>query len=107
MKLKQLLIIAMVSAIPAGTSAQQVAAHYTMSLTAGDKIEETVSHNQYTVTSHLPACTVNGLSGDALRFDGYSNYVKAGLPVSSFNADELRCGRNDSNVCHNLWKPGR
>ncbi|MBQ6167253.1 MAG: GH32 C-terminal domain-containing protein [Muribaculaceae bacterium] len=89
MKLKQLLIIALVSAIPAGTSAQQVAAHYTMSLTAGDKIEETVSHNQYTVTSHLPACTVNGLSGDALRFDGYSNYVKAGLPVSSFNADEL------------------
>ena len=89
MKLKQLLIIALVSAIPAGTSAQQVAAHYTMSLTAGGKIEETVSHNQYTVTSHLPACTVEGINGDALRFDGYSNYVKAGLPVSSFNADEL------------------
>ena len=89
MKLKQLLIIALVSVIPAGTSAQQVAARYTMSLTAGDKIEETVSHNQYTVTSHLPACTVAGINGDALRFDGYSNYVKAGLPVSSFNADEL------------------
>ena len=89
MKLRQLLLTALVSALPAGISAQQVAAHYTMSLTDGGKIEETVSHNQYTVTSHLPACTVQGLNGDALRFDGYTNYVKAGLPVSSFNTDEL------------------
>ena len=89
MKLRQLLLTALVSALPAGISAQQVAAHYTMSLTDGGKIEETVSHNLYTVTSHLPACTVQGLNGDALRFDGYTNYVKAGLPVSSFNTDEL------------------
>ena len=88
MKLRQLLLTALVSALPAGISAQQVAAHYTMSLQGG-KIEETVSHNQYTVTSHLPACTVQGLNGDALRFDGYSNYVKAGLPVGSFNTDAL------------------
>ena len=88
MKLRQLLLTALVSALPAGISAQQVAAHYTMSLQGG-KIEETVSHNQYTVTSHLPACTVQGLNGDALRFDGYSNYVKASLPVSSFNTDAL------------------
>lgn len=89
MKLKQILLTALVSALPAGISAQQVAAHYTMSLTDGGKIEETVSHNQYTVTSQLPACTVKGLNGDALRFDGYSNYVKAGLPVSSFKTDAL------------------
>ncbi len=89
MKLRQLLLTALVSALPAGISAQQVAAHYTMSLTDGDKIEEAVSHNRYTVTSQLPACTVQGLNGDALRFDGYSNYVKAGLPVGSFNTDAL------------------
>ena len=89
MKLRQILLTALVSALPAGISAQQVAAHYTMSLTDGGKIEETVSHNQYIVTSQLPACTVQGLNGDALRFDGYSNYVKAGLPVGSFNTDAL------------------
>lgn len=88
MKLRQFLLTALVSALPAGISAQQVAAHYTMSLQGG-KIEETVSHNQYTVTSHLPACTVMGLDGDALRFDGYSNYVKAGLPTGSFKTDAL------------------
>ena len=89
MKLRQFLLTALVSALPAGISAQQVAAHYTMSLADGGKIEEAVSHNRYTVTSHLPACTVTGLDGEALRFDGYSNYVKAGLPVGSFNTDAL------------------
>ncbi|MBR5674602.1 MAG: GH32 C-terminal domain-containing protein [Muribaculaceae bacterium] len=89
MKLKHMLIIALVSAIPAGASAQQVAARFNMSLTSGDRIEESVTHNQYVVTSHLPACTVKGLNGDALRFDGYSNYVKAGVPVSTFNTDAL------------------
>ncbi|MBR5170293.1 MAG: GH32 C-terminal domain-containing protein [Muribaculaceae bacterium] len=89
MKLRQILLTALVSALPAGINAQQVAAHYDMSLAAGDRIEESVSHNQYTVISHLPACTVKGLNGDALRFDGYSNYVKAGLPVGSFNTETL------------------
>ncbi len=89
MKLRQILLTALVSALPAGISAQQVAAHYDMSLTSGGKIEESVSHNQYTVTSQLPACTVQGLNGDALRFDGYSNYVKAGLPVGSFSTEAL------------------
>ncbi len=89
MKLRQLLLTALVSALPAGINAQQVAAHYDMSLTAGDRIEESVSHNQYAVTSHLPACTVKGLNGEALRFDGYSNYVKAGLPVAGFNTQAL------------------
>ena len=89
MKLRHILMTALVSALPAGISAQQVAAHYTMSLTGGNRLEEAVSHNQYTVTSQLPACTVQGLDGDALRFDGYSNYVRAGLPVASFNTDAL------------------
>ena len=89
MKLKHILMTALVSALPAGINAQQVVAHYSMSLTAGDKIEEAVSHRQYAVTSHLTACTVQGIDGDALRFDGYSNYVKAGLPVGSFSTEAL------------------
>ena len=43
MKLRQILFTALVSALPAGINAQQVAAHYTMSLTDGGKIEETVT----------------------------------------------------------------
>lgn len=89
MKLNHILMTALVSALPAGINAQQVVAHYPMSLIAGDKIEETVSHNQYSVTSHLPACMVAGIDGDALRFDGYSNYVKAGIPVTSFSTEAL------------------
>ena len=89
MKLKHILMTALVSALPAGINAQQVVAHYSMSLTAGDKIEEAVSHGQYAVTSHLPACTVQGIDGDALRFDGSSNYVKAGLPVGTFSTEAL------------------
>ena len=89
MKLKNILMTALVSALPAGINAQQVVAHYSMSLAAGDKIEEAVSHSQYAVTSHLPACTVAGIDGDALRFDGYSSYVRAGLPVGTFSAQAL------------------
>ncbi len=89
MKLKHILMTALVSALPAGINAQQVVAHYSMSLAAGDKIEEAVSHSQYAVTSHLPACTVAGIDGDALRFDGYSSYVRAGLPVGTFSTQAL------------------
>ena len=44
MKLKHILMTALVSALPAGINAQQVVAHYPMSLTAGDKIEEAVKN---------------------------------------------------------------
>ena len=58
---------------------QAQVAHFDMSLTDG-KITESVSSQSYMVTSQLPACTIAGVDGDALRFDGYSNYVRAGLP---------------------------
>lgn len=86
---KHLLITALTAACTTAASAQQVAAHFTMSLTADQKIEETVSHQRYSVVSHLPACTVNGIDGEALRFDGYSNYLKAGVPVASFSDEAL------------------
>ena len=89
MKLKHMLTIALVSAAAAGINAQQVAARFDMTLAGGEKIEESVSHNQYTVTSQLPACNVKGLDGQALRFDGYSNYVKAGIPVSGLSEEAL------------------
>lgn len=86
MTLKNLLIIALLTAC--GTTASAQVARYDMSLNNG-KITEQVSNTSYTVVSQLPACTIAGVDGEALRFDGYSNYVKAGLPVSTFSGDAL------------------
>jgi len=61
--------------------AQTAAARFNMSLSNG-KITESVTGNQYQVESQLVAFNVEGVDGDALRFDGYSNYVKAALPSS-------------------------
>ena len=79
MKLTKLLLIALTVAQTAGVTAQTVAAHFDMSLNNG-KITEQVTKSEYTVMSQLPACTLAGIDGQALRFDGYSNYVRAGLP---------------------------
>ena len=77
MKLKTLLTMVCMSA-PMTTMMAQVA-HFDMSLTDG-KITETVTNQSFTVSSQLPALTLGGIDGQALRFDGYSNYVKAALP---------------------------
>ena len=87
MVLRNLLLITM-TAIAGGTSAQNVVAHFDMSLSNGNIIES-VSNKRYTVNSQLPACTVAGMDGEALRFDGYSNYVKAGLPTSTLSTEVL------------------
>ena len=86
MKLKNFLLITM-TAVAGGTSAQNVA-HFDMSLSDGNIIES-VSNKSYTVSSQLPTCTVAGLDGDALRFDGYSNYVKVGLPTATLSKETL------------------
>lgn len=70
------------------TPASAQVAHFDMSLSEG-KITELVSAVQATVESQLPAFNVDGLEGKALRFDGYSNYVQATVPVSTFSEDAL------------------
>ena len=87
MTLRNLLLIAM-TAIAGGTSAQHVVAHFDMSLSNGNIMEQ-VSNKSYTVSSQLPACTIGGTDGEALRFDGYSNYVKAGLPTATLSKETL------------------
>ena len=66
------------AAVPA--LAQQQSAQFTMSLD-GVNIVERVSGQKYAVNSQLVPFTVKGIDGDALRFDGYSNFVKAALPA--------------------------
>ena len=88
MKLKKHLLIALAVVQTTSVAAQTPAAHFDMSLKNGH-ITEKVSGQSYTVASQLPSCTVDGLDGNALRFDGYSNYVQAGLPVSTLSTEAL------------------
>lgn len=71
-----------------GSETGDYAAHFNMTPDGGS-VKELVSGSSYNVVSQLPVCSVPGLDGDALRFDGYSNYVKAGLPVSTLSKETL------------------
>ncbi len=85
MRLKCFLLVVLTSS-DLSLTAQTAVAHFDMSLKNG-QITESVSNTSYTVTSQLPASTITGLDGEALRFDGYSNFVKADLPVSSISTE--------------------
>ena len=89
MKLKCLQLIALMAANSAVINAQQMAAHFDMSLTQDGKITETITQTQYSVSSQLPVCSAEGIDGEALRFDGYSNFVRTSLPVSTFSTSAL------------------
>lgn len=82
---KTLLALCLVGLSQGGAHAQ--VAQFPMSLNGGN-ITEIVSGGTFKVNSQLPACTVKGIDGDALLFDGWSNYVSAQLP-STVNYDEL------------------
>ena len=86
--LKNLLMIGLL-AHSVGSAAQTAAAHFDMSLTPDGSITESVTSAVYRVNAQLPPCTAAGVDGQALRFDGYSNYVKAGVPVNSFSKESL------------------
>ena len=89
MKTKKILLSVGMSVMLSAMNAQ-TAAHFDMSLGSdGRSITESVSSSAYTVQSQLPAFNVKSPDGVALRFDGYSNFVKASLPVSSFSTSAL------------------
>ena len=89
MKAKKILMTVGMSVVASAMNAQ-TAAHFDMSLGSdGRSITESVSSSAYTVQSQLPAFNVKSPDGVALRFDGYSNFVKASLPVSSFSTSAL------------------
>lgn len=83
-----LLLSVWMGAVTQQANAQDVAAHFDMGLVDG-QITETVTGASFKVESQLPAFTVTGADGEALRFDGYSNYVKASVPVASLNTETL------------------
>lgn len=62
--------------------AQDIAAQFDMTL-SDNTVTESVSNQKFTVNSALPLFNTNGARGKALRFDGYSNYVKAAINTSA------------------------
>ena len=87
MNIKNILTTAMLAALPAAGMAQQSSVHFDMTVIDG-ALKESVSNGTFTIVSQLPALSVAGVSGEAMRFDGYSNYVKAKLtnnPLSTTN----------------------
>ena len=84
-----LMVAAMMVAQTLNVAAQTAVAHFPMTLSADGKISEAVSGQAFAVVSQLPACAGEGVDGAALRFDGYSNYVRARVPVSTFSTEAL------------------
>ena len=72
-----------------GIYAQTAASRFDMSLTDDGCITESATQNRYRVESELPACQVASPDGMALRFDGYSNYVKAAIPAASLSTEKV------------------
>ena len=89
MKLKKLYLLPALILQTISANAQQPVAHFDMSLNGNGQITESVSNTQHAVASKLPAFTVNAVQDQALRFDGYSNYVKATIPVGSLSTEAL------------------
>ncbi len=88
MNIKDILTTAMLTAFSAVGMAQQSSVHFDM--TVGDgALKESVSDGTFPVISQLPALSVAGVSGEAMRFDGYSNYVRAKLASSSLSTTNL------------------
>lgn len=88
-KIRKHLLAAAMAVVPATTVvAQPQAVHLDMSYANGMVYDE-ISQQPFTVHSQLPVCHVGGLDGEALRFDGYSNYITAALPTGSFSTSQL------------------
>ncbi|MCR5181058.1 MAG: hypothetical protein K6C30_07570, partial [Bacteroidaceae bacterium] len=87
MTTKHFMVAALLAVQTMGAASQTAVAHFNMNLSDDGSIAEEVSGQSFAVASQLPACTSTGLDGQALRFDGYSNYVRAAVPASTFSTD--------------------
>ena len=88
MNIKNILTTAMLAAFSAVGMSQQSSIHFDMTVSDG-ALKESVSDGTFPVISQLPALSVAGVLGEAMRFDGYSNYVKAKLTNSSLSTTNL------------------
>ena len=63
-----------------------VFADFPMDLVSGNSVVEKISGKSFSVTSQTKPESVPGAKGKALRFDGYSTYVKADVPVTTIGS---------------------
>ena len=66
-----------------------VAARFDMSLADGNTVVEGVSNQAFAVNHNLAPENVDGAVGKALRFDGYSTYVKAQVNTAAMSTSTL------------------
>mgnify|MGYP001160405253 FL=1 len=66
-----------------------VAAYFDMSLADGNTVVENVSKQAFAVNHNLAPENIDGAVGRALRFDGYSTYVKAQVNTSAMSTSTL------------------
>jgi len=64
--------------LAANISNAELVANFNMEVNSG-KITETVSGSQFSVDGHFAPENVKGVVGNALRFDGYTSKIEAGL----------------------------
>lgn len=86
MKASLLLAVLSLAALPPGFA--QLVAHFPMDVESG-KITEVQSGKSFAVNSNFPAENLPGAEGNALRLDGYSTYVAAGINASALNRQAL------------------
>lgn len=76
---RHFLFAALAALIALAASAATPVVHFPMNLSGG-ATTEALSGQTFAVASACPAFTVASPDGEALRFDGYSNYIAAALP---------------------------
>lgn len=90
--MKNILLTSLILLGAQGMTAQntsaEIAARFDMSMYGGG-VKELVSGTSFSISSALSPFSVSSPDGEALRFDGYSNYVKAALPTASLSSDAL------------------
>lgn len=87
---KNIISMALALAAASGAYAQSdVAARFDMTLGSDNTITESVSGGRFTVNSNLAPENVDGAVGKALRLDGYSTYVNAGIDVTKLSTEKL------------------
>ncbi len=82
---KEILTLAGVAfiALPAESG---IFADFPMDLVSGNSVVEKISGKSFSVVSQTKPESVPGAKGKALRFDGYSTYVKADVPVTTIGS---------------------
>ena len=86
--IRSMILFMVLSLVGTSEAISQLVAHFPMELKDG-KITELQSGNSFTVNSKFSPENIPGAEGNALRLDGYSTYVTAGINTAELNSGAL------------------